>query len=304
MADIVGLVASILQLVDAVVKARDYIQNFRNAPKDQQQLLQEIKSLDPLIRQLDERIRSSHAAGLASFETPLNELKEMIERLTKDIVQKSSSRLTWSMWGKEDVQKGLSTIERFKTLLSVWLGADISDSAQVIECAISDLSEEQRVDHRYIITSLNRSARDQQDHHDRTTSTLKSATEEQRINHNYLLKSVRGIARNQEQYLTAEERDRIIEWYSSINFFLRQADILNSRQPGTGQWLLEHHLFKKWKSGVTKTIWCRGMPGAGKTVLVSIVVDNLRAELESETIGIAVIYLSHKETETQSPTNL
>lgn len=36
----------------------------------------------------------------------------------------------------------------------------------------------------------------------------------------------------------------------------------------------------------------------------SIVVDNLRAELESETIGIAVIYLSHKETETQSPTNL
>lgn len=74
-----------------------------------------------------------------------------------------------------------------------------------------------------------------------------------------LLKSVRGIARNQEQYLTAEERDRIIEWYSSINFFLRQADILNSRQPGTGQWLLEHHLFKKWKSGVTKTIWCRGM---------------------------------------------
>lgn len=126
MADIVGLVASILQLVDAVVKARDYIEDFRNAPKDQQQLLQEIKSLDPLIRQLDERIRSSHAAGLASFETPLNELKEMIERLTKDIVQKSSSRLTWSMWGKEDVQKGLNTIERFKTLLSVWLGADIS----------------------------------------------------------------------------------------------------------------------------------------------------------------------------------
>jgi hypothetical protein len=41
MADIVGLVASILKLVDAVVKARDYIKDFRNAPRDQQQLLQE-----------------------------------------------------------------------------------------------------------------------------------------------------------------------------------------------------------------------------------------------------------------------
>jgi hypothetical protein len=76
-----------------------------------------------------------------------------------------------------------------------------------------------------------------------------------------LLTSVKGIARNQleEQYLTPEERDRIIEWYSPINFFLRQADVLSARQPGTGQWLLQHHLFKTWKSGVTKTIWCRGM---------------------------------------------
>lgn len=36
----------------------------------------------------------------------------------------------------------------------------------------------------------------------------------------------------------------------------------------------------------------------------SIVVENLRAELESQNIGVAVIYLNHKEIETQTPSNL
>ncbi|KAJ7080059.1 hypothetical protein C8R44DRAFT_534042, partial [Mycena epipterygia] len=100
------------------------------------------------------------------------------------------------------------------------------------------------------------------------------------------------------------ERDRIIEWYSPLNFFPRQADIFNSRQPGTGRWLLEHDVFKKWKSGTNNRIWCRGMPGAGKTVLVSIVVDNLRTQLETDNIGVAVIYLNHKESDAHSPSKL
>ncbi|KAJ6574575.1 hypothetical protein B0H19DRAFT_605200 [Mycena capillaripes] len=72
MADIVGLIASILQLVDGVVKAWDYVQDFQHAPEDQQQLLQEIKSLDPLIRNLDEQIQRSGATALTrNLETPL-----------------------------------------------------------------------------------------------------------------------------------------------------------------------------------------------------------------------------------------
>ncbi|KAJ7080063.1 hypothetical protein C8R44DRAFT_908954, partial [Mycena epipterygia] len=109
------------------------------------------------------------------------------------------------------------------------------------------------------------------------------------------------------------ERDRIIEWYSPLNFFPRQADIFNSRQPGTGEWLLEHDLFKQWKSGTNNLskmfksedrLWCRGMPGAGKTVLVSIIVDNLRTQLEIDKIGVAVIYLNHKESDAHTPSNL
>ncbi|KAJ7152700.1 ankyrin repeat-containing domain protein [Mycena crocata] len=77
------------------------------------------------------------------------------------------------------------------------------------------------------------------------------------------------------------------------------------RQPGTGEWLIKNEDFAAWKRSTGGTVmWCRGIPGAGKTVLASIVVDHLRNRFQGEDIGVACIYLNHKETETQSPPNL
>jgi hypothetical protein len=58
---------------------------------------------------------------------------------------------------------------------------------------------------------------------------------------------------------SAAERTRIIDWLSPINFFLRQADISNVRQPGTGEWLLADPHFQEWKNGSGRTLWCRGI---------------------------------------------
>jgi hypothetical protein len=57
----------------------------------------------------------------------------------------------------------------------------------------------------------------------------------------------------------AENRDIIINWLSPINFFLQQAEISGARAEGTGNWLLEHPLFKKWESGSGGTLWCCGI---------------------------------------------
>ncbi|KAJ7740991.1 hypothetical protein B0H14DRAFT_2989673 [Mycena olivaceomarginata] len=102
------------------------------------------------------------------------------------------------------------------------------------------------------------------------------------------------------------DQDRgIVEWASPLNFFPRQDDILRTRQPGTGEWLFEDPLFERWKAGKIRTLWCRGMPGAGKTVLASIVVNDLRTNLADENTGVAAVYLDHKATtKTHSLENL
>ncbi|KAF8186101.1 hypothetical protein K438DRAFT_1765435 [Mycena galopus ATCC 62051] len=141
MADIVGLVASVLQLVDTIKKARDYTRAVRNAPKEQKRLLVEIQNLEPLIKELEDRIKCSQSEratdGKKKFEEPLIQLKGTMERLAKNLDHSGSwnrnitSRLTWALWGKEDVQEALDVIERFKSSLDIWLGLDICSAWRI-----------------------------------------------------------------------------------------------------------------------------------------------------------------------------
>ncbi|KAF8183290.1 hypothetical protein K438DRAFT_1144097 [Mycena galopus ATCC 62051] len=98
-----------------------------------------------------------------------------------------------------------------------------------------------------------------------------------------------------------DKRIKLVDWLSPINFFLRHTDISRVRQPGTGGWLLVDPHFQAWESGSGRTLWCHGIPGAGKTVLASMVVDHLN---ENPNAGVACMYLNHKEAEDQTPAML
>ncbi|KAJ7167388.1 ankyrin repeat-containing domain protein [Mycena crocata] len=125
---------------------------------------------------------------------------------------------------------------------------------------------------------------------------------------------VRGVAETQQvlvktqkaviDFISGTERDKIIDWLSRINFFTQQADILRCRQPGTGEWLLQNDTFRRWEAESGRILWGRGIPGAGKTVVASVVVDHLAKATENDNVGVACIYLSHKDTDTQTPYNL
>ncbi|KAJ7696962.1 hypothetical protein B0H17DRAFT_1266668 [Mycena rosella] len=106
------------------------------------------------------------------------------------------------------------------------------------------------------------------------------------------------------EILTKGEHTKIIEWLSLINSFARQAEILRTRQPGTAEWILGDDCFTQWEAGSGRILWGRGIPGAGKTVLASVVVDHLQKKNVKKNIGVACIYLNHKETGTQTPSNL
>ncbi|KAJ7484887.1 ankyrin repeat-containing domain protein [Mycena galericulata] len=102
-----------------------------------------------------------------------------------------------------------------------------------------------------------------------------------------------------------KQRETLIEWWSPINFFTRQQDIFSTQQLGTGEWFLGSDQFKAWILGLGTRLWCPGMPGAGKTVIASIVVHHIREILNlPANTAVAVVYLNHKETETQSPANI
>ncbi|RYP46072.1 hypothetical protein DL768_007664 [Monosporascus sp. mg162] len=83
----------------------------------------------------------------------------------------------------------------------------------------------------------------------------------------------------------------ILDWLTPTDYGLQQTDFFNRRQPGTGQWLLDSAEFQKWFKIKKQTLFCPGIPGAGKTIITSIVVDYLCNRFQNDdTIGIAYLY--------------
>jgi hypothetical protein len=50
------------------------------------------------------------------------------------------------------------------------------------------------------------------------------------------------------------------DWLCSLNFNLRQADVLSQRTEGTGQWFLKSDEFQSWTlSAGSEILWCKGI---------------------------------------------
>jgi hypothetical protein len=97
-----------------------------------------------------------------------------------------------------------------------------------------------------------------------------------------------------------EEDQAILDWLTPINYSLKQHDFISRRQAGTGQWLLDSVEFQAWLAGDKPTLFCPGIPGAGKTILTSIIIENLCTRFQTDSsIGIAYIYCNFKRSHEQ-----
>jgi hypothetical protein len=100
----------------------------------------------------------------------------------------------------------------------------------------------------------------------------------------------------QEQKEEDHERDKILSWISPASLAARQSEVFKSRQEGTGRWLLKTEEFTHWLSQEKQILLCTGIPGAGKTVLVSVIIDYLETTFSGqEDIGIAYYFCDFRQ---------
>ncbi|KAN0073009.1 hypothetical protein V8E54_009123 [Elaphomyces granulatus] len=122
--------------------------------------------------------------------------------------------------------------------------------------------------------------------------------------HYALLRAVKDDVSVVAKGIAYQKNRHIVDWISTLNFSTKQNDFFGRHQEGTGEWMLQDVTFKKWLDGTERVLWCPGLPGAGKTILTSIIVDYLEQSFEREDIAIAYIYFSYKEQDDQTTTNL
>jgi hypothetical protein len=111
--------------------------------------------------------------------------------------------------------------------------------------------------------------------------------------------------RRQETRDCEQEHDNILNWLTPIDFATQQSDFINRREVGTGQWLLESAKFQAWIETDQQVLFCPGIPGAGKTILTSIVVDYLYDNFQKSTsFGIAYLYCNFRRKDEQKAEEL
>jgi len=102
-----------------------------------------------------------------------------------------------------------------------------------------------------------------------------------------------------------QERQAILDWLTSTDSSLQQSDFIGRRQEGTGEWLLKSSGFQDWVNQKTQILFCPGIPGGGKTIITSIVVDHLCRRFQNDAkVGIAYLYCNFRQQEEQRPEDL
>lgn len=120
-----------------------------------------------------------------------------------------------------------------------------------------------------------------------------------------LLAGIQEKADDIIRYQHHQEHQAILDWLTPIDYSPQQHDYISRRQSETGQWLLDTSEFQDWLRGDSRTLFCPGMPGAGKTILTSIVVHDLNTRFRNDmTIGIAYLYCNFARKDEQSLENL
>lgn len=99
--------------------------------------------------------------------------------------------------------------------------------------------------------------------------------------------------------------NEILAWLSSTNYPAQFADLIHRRQAGTGNWFLTSSPFLEWRANPSSTLLCTGMPGVGKTIIATSVIDSLiQSYHQNTTVGIAFVYCSYKAQAHQTVANL
>jgi ankyrin repeat domain-containing protein 50 len=111
---------------------------------------------------------------------------------------------------------------------------------------------------------------------------------------------IQGIETQLDDWEIHQERNQISLWLSGADPSMNHNLGRKRCEPGTGEWLFDTNEFKEWKDGRGGILWLHGIPGAGKTVLSSTLIERLKANSKGQPVRIAFYYFDFSDREKQT----
>lgn len=102
----------------------------------------------------------------------------------------------------------------------------------------------------------------------------------------------------QELRLNHREK-QIRDWLSAPDPSINYTNALAKRHQGTGIWFTSGQAFTTWKKQSNSFLWLHGIPGCGKTVLSSTIIEHLN-RIATPTQALLYFYFDFNDTNKQT----
>lgn len=79
------------------------------------------------------------------------------------------------------------------------------------------------------------------------------------------------IDRHQDQ----GKKGKVLRWYKTADPERNHRLATEKHEPSTGSWVFEDDRFQQWEEATGKLLWLHGIPGAGKTILCSTIIEHM-----------------------------
>ena len=98
--------------------------------------------------------------------------------------------------------------------------------------------------------------------------------------------------------------EKALAWLLPVNPIWKHRAFKWERQAGTGTWLFDLPEMTNWLKNPHDALWIYGIPGAGKTTLSTLVVDEILTRKRSNSVGTAYFYIRHDDKESHKPSSV
>ncbi|KAI9754904.1 MAG: hypothetical protein M4579_004504, partial [Chaenotheca gracillima] len=276
---IVGVIGLTTQIIQIVVQFGD---DWKHAPNDARTFLAELQTLKKVLSETRALLLNPDFGG--SFQ---DQPSILLSQLGPTAPEKTEAKLMLAM-GRKELEHLLNELNRrtkghrlgWERIKGAFFAKHTREAVENLHRQFQTLNSMATLDATILGASTNREVKE-----------VKAAQQE--------------AQKEQQEWHEAETNQAILNWLAPADYGVQQSDILSRRQEGTGKWLLQSERFRRWCKEDRQTLFCQGMPGAGKTMMTSIVVDHLFAEYHKDTsVGIAYAYCNYRRQHEQKPTDL
>jgi Cdc6-like AAA superfamily ATPase len=115
------------------------------------------------------------------------------------------------------------------------------------------------------------------------------------INEIQVEKDVNKIRGDVQDLGFEQRRGKIERWLSPPDPSTNYNKALQLHQEGSGLWFLQLDTFAEWKKRRNSFLWLYGIPGCGKTILSSIIIEDLERTLPRQSLLYFYFDFSDKE---------